>query len=154
MLTETSAKQQVDPENAMVELIETQKLSSISMIASKLELDEDDIRIHLSDLVNAGAINGTLTEDGTRFFLSSIRVSEAPIIRTNTESVAIEQPDTKIGKYVAMAGLSSIIAGFVIRGLSGSLESFANIGASAILMGMALLAGGWLYVSRKQVSLT
>lgn len=154
MLTETGAKQQVEIDDAIVELIETQKLSSISMIASILELDEDDVRLHLSDLVKAGAINGFLNEDGTRFFLSSIKVSEAPIIHTNTESVVLEQPDTRIGKYIAIAGLFSIIAGFVMRGLSGFSESFTNIGASAILMGIALLAAGWLYVSRKQVSLT
>ncbi|MDF1540147.1 MAG: hypothetical protein P1Q69_14725 [Candidatus Thorarchaeota archaeon] len=154
MLTETEAKAQIQLKDDLVELIETQKLSSIQMIALKLGFAEDDVRSRLADLIDEGAIDGTLTEDGTRFFLSSVRISDAPIIRSNAESVVLEQPDTKIGKYGAIAGLASIIAGFVMRGLSGLAESLANMGAAAILLGIMLLAGGWLYISRKQVSLT
>ncbi len=154
MLTETEAKAQIQLKDDLVELIETQKLSSIQMISSKLSLTEDEARLRLIDLVNEGVLDGALTEDGTRFFLSSVTISDAPIIRSNAESLVLERPDTTIGKYSVFAGLASIIAGFVIRGLSGFIESLANMGAAAILLGMMLLAGGWLYISRKQVSLT
>lgn len=153
MLTETEANAQVQLKDDLVELIETFKLSSISMIASRLNLDEDGVRSRLNYLIAEGAIQGTLTEDGSRFFLSDVRVSDAPIIRPNDQSIAIEQPDTKVGKYVAFAGLASIIAGAVMRGLGGIMESLGNIGASAILLGIVLLAGGWLYISQKQVSI-
>ena len=137
----------------LVEFIESNKISSIQMIASRLGLEEENVRQRLIELMNDGLIEGTLTEDGSRFFLASVKVSDAPAIRSNTETIVIEYPDTSMGKYTALAGLASIIGGFILRGLSGLMETLANIGAASILLGIALLAGGWLYISRKQVSI-
>ncbi|MFW9850708.1 MAG: hypothetical protein ACFFF4_16390 [Candidatus Thorarchaeota archaeon] len=153
MLSETTSNQKVEIEDPIVEAIEKYKMSSIAMIASQLDMEEESVIDRIQELLSTGLLNGSLSEDQARFYRTDIVVSKAPIIRSNDQTVELEKPDTRAGKYAAYAGLASIIGGFVIRGLAGLEVSLSNMGASMILLGIIVLASGWLYVSRKQVSI-
>ncbi|MCK5239676.1 MAG: hypothetical protein KAR33_09030 [Candidatus Thorarchaeota archaeon] len=154
MLTETAANQKVDVEDPIVEVIERYKMSSISMIASHLEMEEETVLIKIEELISAGTLVGKLSEDGTRFFKSNVKVSEAPVIPSTYQAVEIEEPDTKVGKYSMIAGIASIVSGLVLRSITGLSLAMTNMSTSLTLFGFVILAAGWLYISRKQVSIT
>ncbi len=80
MLTETAANQKVDIEVPIVEVIERYKMSSISMIASHLEMEEETVLIKIEELISAGILDGRVSDDGTRFYMSNVKVSVAPVV--------------------------------------------------------------------------
>jgi hypothetical protein len=123
------------------------------MIASHLEMEEEAVLTKIEELISAGILVGKISEDGTRFFMSNVKVSDAPIIPSKNESVELVTPDTSVGKYAVLAGIASIVSGFVLRSLTGLTLAMSNMGTSLILVGFMTLAAGWLYISRKQVSL-
>ena len=110
MLTETAANQKVDIEDPIAEVIERYKMSSISMIASHLEMEEEIVLIKIEELISSGILDGRVSDDGTRFYMSNVKVSEAPVIPSTYQSVEIEDPDTRVGKYSMIDGIASILS--------------------------------------------
>ena len=152
MITSTTAKESLQEDNPLIEYIETSNVSSIEMIARALQMDEDDVRNQLEDLLTVGLLHGIISEDGSRFFKSDVRVSSAPSIRSNAEELVLESADTTTSKYLMVGGILSIVGGLITRALTPLSETLQSIGASFVLMGIAILAGGWLMLSRKTSS--
>jgi hypothetical protein len=152
MITETAASQKVEVDDPIVDAIERYKMSSISMIASHLEMEDEAVLNRIKELVSDGTLAGKISEDETRFFKSDVKVSEAPIIRSNDESVEIVHPDTSVGKYMMLTGIASIVSGLILRSLTGITLALTNMGTSLTLVGFIVLAAGWLYISRKESS--
>jgi hypothetical protein len=127
--------------------VSEQKISSLQMISQMIGETEDATRYALQELIDEGSLDGVLTEDGTRFFLSEVKVSDAPIAGTH-EEYAINHRDTRVGKAVFLSGIAVMIGGFIARGLMTVLPVMEHVGSSIVLLGMAVLAAGWLQVSR------
>ncbi|MFW9910802.1 MAG: hypothetical protein ACFFEF_19780 [Candidatus Thorarchaeota archaeon] len=153
MISETASESQLKINDELIDLIEVQRLSSLDMIAAKLGSDIDDVRNQIQEYIDGGRLRGSISEDGARFFSSNVKKSEAPIIRQNNEAIALETPDNRNGKYAMLLGLGSIIVGASVRGLGSFFPGIQNFGASMILIGIVTLAAGWLYISRRQVSI-
>jgi hypothetical protein len=152
MITETAASKKVEVDDPIIDVIERYKISSISMMASHLEMQEEVVLNRIKELLSAGTLTGKISEDETRFFKSDVKVSDAPIIRSNAESVELVHPDTSVGKYMMLTGIASIVSGLVLRSLTGIALALTNMGTSLTLVGFVVLAAGWLYISRKEAS--
>jgi hypothetical protein len=96
-------------------------------------------------------LHGRFSEDGNRFFLSEVRVSEAPILREHQDYV-IEEVDNKLGKFVFIAGIAMMISGLVARGFISVNPAMEHIGGAIFMVGMAVMAAGWLQVGRNTPS--
>ena len=60
MITESAASKNVEVEDPLVEAIEKFKMSSISMIASHLETEEEDVLNRIKEFVAEGILNGKI----------------------------------------------------------------------------------------------
>ncbi|MFW9920445.1 MAG: hypothetical protein ACFFED_12655 [Candidatus Thorarchaeota archaeon] len=152
MITSTETNQTSQEYDPLLEFLETSGVSSIQMIASALETDEESIITQIENLIGLGILHGYITEDRTRFFKSDIKMSKAPSIRSNAEELIIEHPNTKNSKYAMVGGIVSIIGGLVGRSIAPASEVLQSIGASFVLIGMIILAGGWLFLSKQTSS--
>lgn len=153
MITSTEANQSICEADLIRDLIESSGISSIQSIASAVEMDEDAVVRNIENLIQAGSLNGYLTDDKTRFFKSDVRLSDAPSIRSHSEGLIFEHPDTRSNRYAMLGGVLSIIGGLVVRAVIPLNEMIQSIGSSFVLIGMVILASGWLLLSRKASSI-
>jgi len=152
MISSTETNHVIEESSPIIELIESSGVSSIRMIASALEMDVENVTIEIESLIQKGILHGYITEDRTRFFKTDVKISKAPSVRSNADEFVIQQPETRSSKYTMIAGLLSITSGFVARALLPLSEIAQSIGASLVLIGMAILAAGWLYLSKQTSS--
>ena len=109
---------------------------------------EEEARIALQELVSEGSLVGKFTEDGTRFFLSDVKVSEAPILAPADVGYEIETKSSKVPKMVVLSGMILIAIGFVLRGLTAFSQILENAGGAVIMIGLATLMVGWMMFSK------
>lgn len=117
------------------------------MLAQLTGHDVESVRTVISELVEEGTLKGHFSNDGTRFFLMEVKVSEAPVVRMN-EDFVIEEPDNRLWKLVFAVGIIMMIAGLVTRGYGNIDMFFENLGSGLFMMGLAVMAVGWLQVGR------
>ena len=110
--------------------------------------DEDSIRFPLEELVEEGALEGSFTEDGQRFFLSEVSVSTAPLAPTQDLGYKVEQAETKVSKAILLTGIVMMVAGYLVRGLITINAMMEHIGSAIFMVGMVVLIGGWLMLTR------
>ena len=137
----------VDLKAQVYQAVAQQKISSLDKIAQIVGSSEDLTREAIVDLMAEGSLQGSMTEDGRRFFLSNVKVSDAPVAIKH-EEYKIAEPDTRLGKTVFAGGIATMIAGFVLRGLLTINPVLEHVGAGVLLIGMVILVAGWLHVSR------
>ena len=137
----------VDLKAQVYRAVAQQKISSLDKIAQIVGSSEDLTREAIVDLMAEGSLQGSMTEDGRRFFLSNVKVSDAPVAIKH-EEYKIAEPDTRLGKTVFAGGIATMIAGFVLRGLLTINPVLEHVGAGVLLIGMVILVAGWLHVSR------
>lgn len=137
-----------DLKNRLYQIVEDNKISSISMMSDLSGINEDRIRSVLEELVTEGILDGSFTSDGQRFFLSEVRVSTAPFAPTRDEGYIIEKRNTKTSKLVFITGFAMIIVGYAVRSLFTISEMLESIGVGILLTGMIVLVVGWFMFSR------
>jgi hypothetical protein len=147
MVVDSAHNEFVDVKTQVYRVVSDHKISSLQMISHMIGETEESTRSALKELIDEGSLDGTLTNDGNRFFLSDVKVSDAPIAGKHEEYV-IRHRDTRIGKAVFVSGVTMMIGGFIARGFMTVLPIMEHIGSSVVLLGMAVLAAGWLQVSR------
>ena len=137
----------VDLKAQVYQVVAEHKISSLHKIAQMVGSSEDLTREAIGDLMAEGSLHGSMTEDGNRFFLSDVKVSDAPVAIKH-EEYEIAQPDTRLGKTVFVSGIATMITGFILRGLLTINPVLEHVGAGVLLIGMVILVAGWLHVSR------
>ncbi len=137
-----------DMKNQLYQIVEDNKISSISMMSDLSGINENQIRSILEELVTEGILAGSFTSDGQRFFLSEVKVSTAPFAPTKDEGYTIERRNTKTSKLVFMTGLVMIITGYAVRSLMAISEMLEPIGVGIIMTGLVVLVVGWLMFSK------
>lgn len=137
----------------LYEVVSVHKISSLEMISRKVGQSEDDTRLAIEELLSEGMLQGRFSEDGNRFFLSEVRVSEAPILHEHQEYVVLKV-DNKVGKFVFISGIAMMIAGLIARGFMAVNPTMEHIGGAIFMVGMAVMAAGWLQVGRNAPSNT
>ena len=148
MIIDKSSSELIDLKTRLYHVIVENKISSLSMICDMTGADEEQARLLLEELMDEGTLEGSFTSDGQRFFLSDVKVSTAPIAPTKDEGYVIEKANTRKGRLVLISGIVMMIGGSIVRGLTAISEMMGNIGVAVFMLGLVVLTGGWLMISR------
>ncbi|MBD3408470.1 MAG: hypothetical protein GF411_20270 [Candidatus Lokiarchaeota archaeon] len=93
----------------IIKMVEEEKMSSIQLMSGRVGVSADKIRVILNQLVEEGRLNGTLSEDGERFFRRDL---EAPETTESTEMNAdFLEFDPRPGKIVIAIGFIILVIG-------------------------------------------
>jgi hypothetical protein len=137
-----------DVKTRLYETVKVAKVSSLEMISNLTGIEEELVREAIEELVNEGSLNGSFTEDGSRFFLSDVKTSEAPVAVVHDAGLEIERADTKTAKIVGISGLAMLIAGQILRSLVAIHPGMDNAGTSFFMIGLVMIIVGWYQYSR------
>jgi len=132
----------------LYDIVAVNKISSIDMICKHSGIDEDSVRELLIELVEEGTINGDFSEDGSRFFLSDVRISDAPVL-FRYEDPEVKEVNTSSAKIVGLTGLIALIIGWVFQRLAGIHPGMVNAGFALFMVGLAAMTAGCIQFSRQ-----
>jgi hypothetical protein len=130
------------------DIVSVAKISSVEMICEQTGIDEDSARTLLQDLVNAQVVSGRFSEDGKRFFLSDVKISDAPVISREERNLEIKKTNTKTAKLIGLGGFFTLILGWILRGLTGIHQGMENAGVALFMIGFVVMTVGWIQCSR------
>lgn len=148
MVVDNTPQAFIDMKMRLHEIVASDRISSIDMISDIIGVGEDAVRDSLQSLVEDGSIQGSFSSDGTRFYLSDVKISEAPVILSDNSVPEIKPPDTRQAKMVAIVGFLMLLLGTIIRGFSSIDIRFNNVGTVVFLLGLPVLIVGWILYSR------
>ncbi len=148
MIIEHSSSNPVELKTRLCQIVLDNKISSIETLSEITGTEEEEARLALHELVSEGSLSGSFTEDGSRFFLSDIKVSDAPIIGLVDLEPEIEVQDSKLSKTVVISGIVMMAVGYLLRGLVAMGEIIVNSGSVLFMIGLAVLVGGWMMFSK------
>ena len=137
-----------DLKTRLYETVAIGKVSSLEMISNLTGLDEELVREAIEDLVNEGSLSGSFTEDGSRFFLSDAKTSDAPVAFVHDAGLELKRVDTKNAKIVGIAGVAMLIFGQILRSLIAIHPGMDNAGTAFFMIGLVVLIVGWYQYSR------
>ncbi|MBN2230069.1 MAG: hypothetical protein JW779_10825 [Candidatus Thorarchaeota archaeon] len=137
-----------DKKQLLIQIIMEENVSAIVTMGERLGIDPDDVITMIGNLVSEGRLNGTLTEDKVRFFKSSVKVSEAPVIPREDKPPSFLNYNTKPGKLTALIGFIIIAAGLVVNSFATTIEE-ANFAAIVIFFGLLVLFAGLYFIARR-----
>jgi hypothetical protein len=130
-----------DTRMGLTKLVTEQNMSSVTILSEYLGIDEDTARVYLQDLVETGELKGYITEDGSRFFKSDVRVTSAPIVSSHDDWNP-ETHDTKIGKIIFVTGIAFLATGQVLPRLFSSEDLNVGLGAALAMFGFVVILVG------------
>ncbi|MHA2003649.1 MAG: hypothetical protein ACW960_06020 [Candidatus Thorarchaeota archaeon] len=129
----------------LMELVE-RNVSSIDMLSSQLGMSPEETQKILLELVDAGKLAGKLTADGSRFFRSDVKTSEAPIIPSTPEP-EIQKKGAKPGVFIMLSGIILFVVGNLLVNLNLEFSILWGLGSALLLAGPLVLITGLFYVS-------
>ena len=148
MIIDKSSSELIDLKTRLYQIVAENKISSLSMISNMAGSDEELIRQTLEELVDEGALEGSFTSDGQRFFLSDVSVSTAPVAPTQDEGFIIEHAETKVPKLILLSGFVMMVVGYILRGLITIDAMMEPIGSAVFMVGLIVLIAGWLMLTK------
>ena len=148
MVVDQTSQYNNDLKHRLHDLIALDKISSIEMISEQIEADEETTREWLHELVEEGSISGTLSEDGTRFFTSELKVSTAPIVPHEEHISQRKFIKSYHAKLLAITGIIMLILGTIVRELRTIDFRFDNVGIAIYFIGLGIMVVGWILISR------
>ncbi|RDE15243.1 MAG: hypothetical protein C4K48_04150 [Candidatus Thorarchaeota archaeon] len=137
-----------DKSELLTMLILQENISAIVILSERTGLKTDDVVDMINELMSKGRLKGTLTEDGSRFFKSSVKVSDARVIPREEKLPAFLSYNTKPGKVTAIVGLLILASGGIVTILATDLVE-QNFAVLLILIGLVLLLLGLYFIARR-----
>lgn len=144
----SSSPSLIELKTRLCQIVLDNRISSIEKLSKLAGAEEEEAITALQELVSEGSLAGKFTDDGSRFFLSDVKVSDAPILETADVGYEIEVKDSKVSKMVMLSGMILMATGFILRGLTAFSQIVENAGGVVIMVGLAVLIIGWMMFSR------
>jgi hypothetical protein len=130
----------------LVKLVES-NVSSIDMLSSQLGISLEETQKMLMDLVEEGKLAGKLTADGSRFFKSDVKTSDAPTIASAPE-LEIQKQDTRPGIFIMLSGIVLFVLGNLLVNMTVEFEILWSLGSALLFAGPLVLIAGLFYFSK------
>ncbi len=137
-----------DKSELLAKLILEESISAIAVLSERTGLKTDEVVEMIAELKSKGRLNGSLTEDGSRFFKSTVKVSDARVIPREEKLPEFLSYNTKPGKVTAIVGLLILVSGAVITVLASDIEE-QNFAAVLILIGLLVFLLGLYLIARR-----
>lgn len=137
-----------EKEKKLVSLVVELNVSAIVTLSEKLEIEPEAVIEMINELISDGKLQGTITEDGKRFFRSDAKVSDAPVIEREDTIPEFLSYNTRPGYIVAIIGAVILVSGGIVNvNAADAVEQ--NFAAGLFLLGLAVLFAGLYYVARR-----
>jgi len=133
----------------LVNLIVEHNVSAIVTISENLKIQPEDVVKLINELISEDKLHGMITEDGTRFYRSDAKVSEAPVIPREDEMPDFLSYDTRPGIAIAIVGAIILVAGGVVSNFATDVPE-ADFAAMLFLLGLSILFGGLYLVAKRK----
>ena len=148
MIVGSSNEIPIEMKTRLCQVVLENRISSIERLSQLTGMEEEEARSAIQELVSEGSLEGKFSDDGSRFFLSDVKVSDAPTLGPADTGPEIVIKDTRVSKTVALSGFIFIIAGYILRGFTLLGQSMENVGVMIIMLGLAVLIVGVSMFSR------
>ncbi len=132
----------------LVNLIVEHNVSAIVIMSEKLKIDPEAVVELINELVSEDKLHGILTEDGTRFYRSDAKVSEAPVISHEDSEPDFLSYDTRPGIVISIIGAIILIGGSLVNVYATGITE-QNFAAALFLIGLVILFGGLYLVTKR-----
>ncbi|MFW9807889.1 MAG: hypothetical protein ACFFE6_00785 [Candidatus Thorarchaeota archaeon] len=130
-------------------LINDENVSAIQTMVDELEISPEEVQELIQELLASGAIQGSMTEDGKRFFKSDVKLSDAPSIPIGDQTPSFMKFDTRPGIIASVAGLAVIIFGLIIN--SNAIPGLSQeTGVIVLFIGIIILFSGMYCLSMRK----
>ncbi len=133
----------------LVSLVMNENVSAIQILVDRLGITSDEVIKLINELLNESKLDGTLTEDGTRFFKTDVKMSEAPAIERDEDPPDFMSFNAKPGIITAIVGFIVIAVGVIINSLSSDVLE-QNFAAILILLGLFIAFSGLYFLSKRK----
>jgi hypothetical protein len=117
-------------------------------LSERTGLKTDDVADLINELMSKGKLNGTLTEDSSRFFKSTVKVSDARVIPREEKLPEFLSYNTKPGKVTAIVGFLILASGGLATVLASDLQE-ENFAALLIFVGLLVFLLGLYFIARR-----
>jgi hypothetical protein len=137
-----------DKKSQLLKLILKENISAIVTMSEKLDAKPSDVISMINTLLSTGELEGSLTEDGSRFFKSSVKVSAAPLIHREEEPPKFLSYNARPGKVIAVIGFLVLIGGVIINAIASNAD-VQNFAAILMLIGLPVFLIGLYLIARR-----
>jgi hypothetical protein len=138
-----------EKKETLVKLIVELNISAIVTMGEKLEVAPEEVNELINELVSEGKLQGTITEDGKRFFRSNAKVSDAPVIEREKTLPEFLSYNTRPGYVIAIIGAIVLGGGAIVNSYATDAAG-QNIAAAVFLIGLLILFVGLYLVAMRK----
>ncbi|MFW9795342.1 MAG: hypothetical protein ACFFEE_13630 [Candidatus Thorarchaeota archaeon] len=136
-------------ESKIIEIVNNENVSATVILADRLDTTPEEVISILQEAIDSGRIEGTLTEDGSRFFKSDVKLSEAPVIPLIDEGPSFIKFNTRPGIVTSLLGVIVIVAGLIVDAIAMDMIE-QGFGVILVFFGIIILFSGLYCLSRRK----
>lgn len=133
----------------LIDLVMKENVSAIQIIADRLEIATPEVIEIIKDLIDAGELHGTLTEDGNRFYKSDIKLSKAPKIEREDTPPSFLSFNTRPATVTMIVGIVVLSGGVIVNAFAADVIE-SNFAAILILIGIIIIVIGLYSLSKRK----
>lgn len=138
-----------DKKDELIDLVLMQNVSGIQIFADRLQITTEEVIELINELLEEGKLNGTLTEDGSRFFKSDVKLSAAPTIERDDVPPSFLSFNTRPAITIVILGFIIIVSGLVVNAFAFDVIE-QNFAAVLIFVGLMIILSGLYYISQRK----
>ncbi|MHA2395493.1 MAG: hypothetical protein ACXAC0_02220 [Candidatus Thorarchaeota archaeon] len=139
----------LEKKDELIHLIMNDNVSAIETIVNELTMSSDEVIELINTLLETEELNGTLTEDGQRFFKRDVTLSEAPTIESEHTPPSFMTFNTRPARVIVFIGVNVIVCGVLANAFSSNTVE-QNFAAAIILFGLLITFSGLYCISRRK----
>ncbi|MFW9976283.1 MAG: hypothetical protein ACFFDQ_13510 [Candidatus Thorarchaeota archaeon] len=133
----------------LIDIIMNENVSAIQIIGSRLGITSEEVITLINELLKTGELKGTLTDDGSRFYKSVIKLSDAPKIERDETLPSFMSFNTRPAIITSIVGILLIGGGVIVNAFARDMIE-SNFAAILILVGIIILMIGLYTLSKRK----
>lgn len=133
----------------LVNLVIEHNVSAIVTLSENLKIEPEAVIELINELISENKLHGMLTDDGSRFYRSDAKVSDAPVIPRDDEEPDFLTYDTRPGFAIAIIGALVLVGGTLVNNYATDIAE-RDFAAMLFLIGIAILFCGLYLVAKRK----
>jgi len=138
-----------DKKEILLDYVLKHNVSAIVTLSEKAKLRTEEVTDLLGELVAEGRLHGSFSEEGTRFYRSDAKVSEAPIIHREDKEPEFLRYNTRPGYLTAIIGGLILVGGTAVN-IYATDRTEQDFAAVLFLVGIVVLFAGLFFVAKRK----
>ncbi|TFG30080.1 hypothetical protein EU527_14980 [Candidatus Thorarchaeota archaeon] len=138
-----------DKKQLLIQLVMERNVSAIETLSNKIGLPREQVILLIKELLGEGRLEGSLTSDEKRFFKSSVKLSEAPVIESGYDEPSFLKYDVRPGLATALVGFIIILGGVVVNSFT-AIQNINDISTILTFVGFSILLVGLFLIAQRK----